>query len=549
VSGIASATPLAGTAGQIQVVTNHNAGQIGGNAELTITGADTYDIDLDGDGTFDVFGDVTGSAIVPFNATGLIRPLVRGYSGGMATAQGAVSLLIAGNGRPVASGIASSYKGPAPFAVSFTGTGEDFDGSIAEYAWDWEGDGVYDFIDNSAPNPLGPYVYETPGTYNAKFRVTDDQGAWDVDTLTIEVLNMVGFDWYYPIADNSAGDNFSMAIVDGNPAFVYRSGFTDTLWFTRALNSQGTLWGDPIEIDADLTSGYFPSLAIINGNPAVAYTDFTIPELCYLRADDAQGTSWTTPRVIINNTGSFSSGIALHEVAGNPAIAYADGALVNLYYIRADSPDGSTWGNAAVDIDLSGDVFGYTEMRIVDGNPAIVYANLNRAFYIRAGNSTGDLQADWPDPPVNVSGAADNGAGKMGFVVAGGNPAICYWETTTDELVYHRASNSTGQTALDWPGGYLVVDDGTTAGLNCDMAVINGRPAICYYSSPGFNGYWYREANNPEGTSWGPRRLTSTETTVFIGQYSTMLEHNGEPLILCQNSAYFMPFFLRPRYE
>jgi hypothetical protein len=67
-----------------------------------------------------------------------------------------------------------------------TGAGEDFDGSIAQYAWDYHGDGIYDYT--SADDPVADRVYPAPGLYNAKLRVTDDLGAWDVDTVAVQVM-------------------------------------------------------------------------------------------------------------------------------------------------------------------------------------------------------------------------------------------------------------------------------------------------------------------------------------------------------------------------
>jgi PKD repeat protein len=51
---------------------------------------------------------------------------------------------IASNSSPTASAIADKVAGPAPLAVSFTGTGADADGDTLTYAWDFTNDGTTD---------------------------------------------------------------------------------------------------------------------------------------------------------------------------------------------------------------------------------------------------------------------------------------------------------------------------------------------------------------------------------------------------------------------
>ena len=61
-------------------------------------------------------------------------------------------------------------------------------GGIARYRWDLDGDGQYD--DSSAQNPS--YTYSTAGTYPAKLRVTDNQGAQAVSNSVEIVVSPAG---------------------------------------------------------------------------------------------------------------------------------------------------------------------------------------------------------------------------------------------------------------------------------------------------------------------------------------------------------------------
>ena len=166
----------------IELTTDVVSGNRGISANLTATGAATYDFDLDGDGAFDdLTGDTTGTASVNTEAPGIIRPAVRGVDAQGGIAFAAVSLIICVNSRPVAVAYANPSFGTVPLDVTFTGWGEDGDGTIDAYAWDFDGDGTYDAMAQNPP----PHTYSTAGLYNAKFRATDNDGWWDVDTVCV----------------------------------------------------------------------------------------------------------------------------------------------------------------------------------------------------------------------------------------------------------------------------------------------------------------------------------------------------------------------------
>lgn len=190
-SDFASATPLVGSPPALMVTTDEVSGMMGLVATLTATGADSYDWDLDGDGIYELSGDSGGVQLADTSATGIIRPAVRGTSGGgSSVACGAVSLIITGNTRPVANGYADPSTGPAPLTVDFTGAGMDPDGEIVLYSWDFDGNGTYDWTDPVNSNPPDQ-VYNVPYLRNVKFRIDDDQGAYDVDTVAVLITEAV----------------------------------------------------------------------------------------------------------------------------------------------------------------------------------------------------------------------------------------------------------------------------------------------------------------------------------------------------------------------
>jgi hypothetical protein len=71
-------------------------------------------------------------------------------------------------------------------AVEFLGTGNDDDGYIIKYEWDFDGDGTFDWV-STTPEPV-TFTYGIPGTYQAVLRVTDDNGVSATQMITIQVL-------------------------------------------------------------------------------------------------------------------------------------------------------------------------------------------------------------------------------------------------------------------------------------------------------------------------------------------------------------------------
>ena len=68
---------------------------------------------------------------------------------------------------------------------SYGGSGSDIYGQIVSYEWDVDGDGTYDML---CPNcGMDSYQFDSPGTYQATLRVTDNDGATDTDVCTVTV--------------------------------------------------------------------------------------------------------------------------------------------------------------------------------------------------------------------------------------------------------------------------------------------------------------------------------------------------------------------------
>lgn len=123
----------------------------------------------------------------------------------------------------------------------------------------------------------------------------------------------------------------SLAIVGEKPAVAYSAGhysggYPDYgLYYARANDAEGASWGEGIAVDDNgVDIGGWCSLATIGDNPAIAYFDGTdgAEGLRYIRALEAEGSSWGDSAMVETSQTSGSWNITLADINGDPAIAY-----------------------------------------------------------------------------------------------------------------------------------------------------------------------------------------------------------------------------------
>jgi plastocyanin len=100
---------------------------------------------------------------------------VHGGPGGQAMS-GIVDVNLAGNGAPLAQFSASTTLAQIGQLISFDASSSaDFDGTVAQYEWDLDGNGSFETSTGSTPTTSRSYP--TGGTIVVKLRVTDNGGA------------------------------------------------------------------------------------------------------------------------------------------------------------------------------------------------------------------------------------------------------------------------------------------------------------------------------------------------------------------------------------
>jgi len=164
-----------------------------GNAPLTVNFTasfidpidgfvDNYQWDFDGDGMFEEFLTGSGNKSHQYPKAGVYQATLKIVDGPHVATDSLTIMVLPSP--PVATASVSPTFGLSPLGVNLTGSGTDPDGTIVLYEWDF-GSGTYDWHSVSGGNTT--HIYTSNGTYNAKFRVTDNDGLTNVKTVTVDV--------------------------------------------------------------------------------------------------------------------------------------------------------------------------------------------------------------------------------------------------------------------------------------------------------------------------------------------------------------------------
>ncbi|MCC7479143.1 hypothetical protein IT575_11880 [bacterium] len=260
-----------------------------------------------------------------------------------------------------------------------------------------------------------------------------------------------------------------LRVIGGLPSILIRD-LGETLIFQRALDPAGEAWGsDALVLDAE-----YPilenQLLEINGLPAAAFTTQSEGpsgfrnNIEFARAANAEGSSWLAPvKAVDYEPSAHLGGVA--EVDGAPAILYRQSgdSLSSMRYVRATAPDGSTWGPFSI---LGEDQIPLG-LIVADGMPAVAWfaSGSDQLLYRRATDTTG---GEW-GAPVIIDGSASSAAA---FALIGGQPAIVYSAANYQEVRYVRSVDAMGS---EWPQPSML-HDGFDSLSDMSLDDVGGRP-------------------------------------------------------------------------
>ncbi len=96
------------------------------------------------------------------------------------------AILTVTNNAPVITAIRNDTTITINDVIPFTGTASDADRTIVEYAWDFDGNGSYDYTSSTTMNTT--HSYSSTGSNTAQLRVRDEDSNEDTEPVTITVI-------------------------------------------------------------------------------------------------------------------------------------------------------------------------------------------------------------------------------------------------------------------------------------------------------------------------------------------------------------------------
>jgi len=182
---------------------------------------------------------------------------------------------------------------------------------------------------------------------------------------------------------------------------------------------------------------------------------------------------------------------------------------------------------------------GYANKGLKTQTVTIPYANQPPGTYTFALRITDSAASQytyvWPTPvtlggwySLTIDGAAANLGQMTSLRVVSGNPAISYYDVTNTNLVFIRAADAVG---LTWGAPQTIDGAGANRGQYTSLAIVNGNPAISYYSATGSELRYVRSAFADGSGVWNSPAPVSLDAPGVVGQYTSLAVVNGDPAI------------------
>jgi len=224
-----------------------------------------------------------------------------------------------------------------------------------------------------------------------------------------------------------------------------------------------------------------------------------------------------------DNVGGFTS-MAL--IDGRPAISYHDYTHGHLKYASSSTITGSDAGDwSAVTVDSSPDVGTYTSLALVEGQPAISYYDATNEALRYARRNPGP-PVTWTLVTVDTNDFGTSVGKYNSLAVVNGKPFICYFDDTYDDLRHAVSLTTTGTNEEDW--NTFITDSDGEVGRHCSLTVVDGKAAVSYYDQSGGR-LKYRWFSNP------------AKVTVYgsgdAGSYASLAVVAGNPAISFHGSS------------
>jgi PKD repeat protein len=481
---------------------------------------------------------------------------------------------------PVASIVPDSDSGIAPLSVSFDGSASsDPDGSIVNYEWDLDGDGLFNETGpelTANGNDTAAFTYASPGTYIAQLRLTDNEDFQGQASAEINVAASQP-----PVAalsaDVSSGNKPLIVTFNATASMDPDGAITDYEWDFDGDGIYGEAGpeadnaGDPTPLPFTYTSvGSFAAKVRVTDNDdgkdseTLTITVSNSPPIADLQANVTEGDapfdvsfdasassdpggSITDYEWDFDNDGLFNEAGTPEETAhGSATPAAFNFASPGIFSVSVKVTDDDSAQDTAMLVITAhgwviitipnGDSAINCDVAEINGHPAVCWRDgfTTGLRYAYSSTPTGTNIADWTLVDVDI--ITTNAGWNSALIEVAGAPAIAEVSSSTGNLQYHRANTATGNTTTSWTSGtnVLIENVGTSSWMGLDMEVISGNPAICVHASSSKSLKYYRAstADGALAADWSSGTNLAVDAGggfITIGMNCSLADINGMP--------------------
>ncbi len=517
---------------------SNSASPTSGDPPLTVTlngsGSDPdgaivlYEWDYNEDGVYDWFSETTAKTYFRYAIPGSYTVTIRVTDNDGLTATASRTITV-NETPPIANAAADVTEGVAPLSVNFSGSGNDADGTIVLYEWDFDGDGMDDY--SSSTNGDTSFTYNSTGLYTATLRVTDDDALTDTAKVSIAV-KASGNPTAAANADPTSGaipltvdfDALGSSDPDGNLAlYEWTFGDRNLIWVADYSNNQVVkLASDGTELVR--ASGFNRPISVsiysTDGNVWVAdYYNNQVAKLDENGTEQVRASGFAYPRSVSVDSTDGSVWVAdtnNHQVvrlaADGTELVRASG-FASPYDVSANLTDGSVW------------VADYGHHQVVklvaDGSELV---RLSGFAYPRS------LTIDSTNDTIWVADTNNHRIIKLASEIPEGyhtSVELVTPDTISGEnaLLFGNAASGTGQfnsgMSLDGNGDYALIPANVTPDISSTFTLEAWiKPTSIYYSTIFMRG-------NETGGDELYLRLNNTTTIQVILDEGSAINFNG----------------------
>lgn len=144
------------------------------------------------------------------------------------------------------------------------------DVTIASYVWTFEDDGT-----RTLTGAVVTYVFTVPGVYDVTLNVTDLEGNWDTDTVTVTVLIDTTPPVVFPGYNITSYAGRPM-VFDGSRSYDRETGIVNYTWNFTYAGQEVRLYGPVASFTFVQTGDYLVTLTVTNGAGMTASGSLTI---------------------------------------------------------------------------------------------------------------------------------------------------------------------------------------------------------------------------------------------------------------------------------